>query len=75
MPHPRPFRSRAPHAPARHRILDAAHHACWMAATTGAVYLAVSLGVAEVARNPIVIAGLLLVGVGLLRDAKHRLAG
>ncbi|MEM1027278.1 MAG: hypothetical protein AAGJ38_04280 [Planctomycetota bacterium] len=48
----------------------AAQALCWTVATGAAVYLMIRVGVLELAGSPLAVAGLLLIGAGLVKQAK-----
>ncbi|MEM8781970.1 MAG: hypothetical protein AAGE65_03850 [Planctomycetota bacterium] len=50
----------------------AAQAACWAVACGAAIYLMIRVGVVELAGSPWAVAGLLLIGVGLVKHAKSR---
>ncbi len=45
----------------------------WTASIASALYLAIALGTGTSTQNPLAIGGLLLLGIGLTRQARHRL--
>ncbi len=54
--------------------LDLLHRLCWGGAVAGLIYVLAHWGTDPRTRHPLAIAGLVLVGAGLVRSAKRRLA-
>ncbi|MEM8495281.1 MAG: hypothetical protein AAF663_07830 [Planctomycetota bacterium] len=49
-----------------------AQAACWAVASGAAIYLMIRVGTAELAASPVAVAGLFLLGLGLIKQAKSR---